>query len=118
MPGVIPGQVGGLRAQPEGSAQVDNPGAGLQQTGSQLHGDFRRRCQKYYGNAFALNGFGGAGRVPVEPRPVADGILAMLEQNRRDMRVAVQEVNEFGPTISAISDNASEVVHLDNYTVL
>jgi hypothetical protein len=42
---------------------------------------------------------------------VGGGVFTVLQQDRRDARVAFQYAREFGSAIAAISDDSSDVGH-------
>ena len=88
---VIPGSVGFGGTQPEGPAQIDYAGSGLEQARRQFHGYFGGRGQEdeFDGsgpNRFRLawQVFGVSGFTQVG---LMGGMLAVVQQQNLDMRV-------------------------------
>ncbi len=74
--------LGGAKA--EGAAEVDDDGAGGQEFGREVHGDFGGGGEKNSFQAFVCNGFGGGGRA-------ADGGFADQFGGIAGVRAVVEE---------------------------
>ena len=107
---LVPGRVVLRRAQAEGAAQVDHPGAGLQHGRRQLHGDFRRGGQEDQGKSFGMNGFCRARQVR-RGGGIADRGVRRIPRDgpagSAHLGVPSEKANQFRAAIAAISDNAA-----------
>src|SRR5690349_24791175 len=126
MAGLVPGRVVLGTTQTKRAAEVDDARAGVDQDRGQLHGSLRRGRQENERNLLLFNGlrskvdmcrtFGRPQRRLVRGIPV-------VQKNRRDMGMAIEQAHQFRPTVSAISDNAYPMFHgflfatVNNYNI-
>jgi len=108
--------------QPEGAAQIDYPGTGLKHARRQFHGYFGRRRQEDEFDAGRLDHFGVAGQVfeviGFTQAGLMGGMLAVIQQQNLDMRVMLQNPNEFRPAIAPVADDGDLALQMFVYSFL
>ena len=118
----VPGGVVFRRAEAEGSAEVDHAGPGVEHGPGEFHGDFGRGGEEDQSDAGVLDGLpcrGDGGRsFRVSNGRAVGMVVAMLQQERFDARVMLQNSNEFRPAIAAMSDDADLERQVFDYSSL
>ncbi len=111
----IPGFVRGSGRKPEGSAEVDDDRAGVEELRREVHGDVMRRREQNSFQALLRDGIRAGGSTANfgfadEVRAVAR-ISAVREQNRLAVGVMRQNSGGFGSGIAAKANNTNGVSH-------
>jgi hypothetical protein len=108
--------------QPEGAAQIDYPGTCLKQARRQFHGYFGWRRQEDEFNRGRPDRFGLArqvfGFIGFTQGGLMGGMFAVIQQQSLDVRVMLQNPNEFRPAIAPVADDGDLAFQMCIYSSL